>query len=87
MFGMKMRQGDNSLSKRKVPKTAPDDSGAANAKRNVSLTAPNLPERDGPARDKIDGGKPMRPATSAKPKTSKKTMAAMKKSLGGIGRY
>ena len=86
-FGLKLPQGDSTLSKRKVPKTGPDENPAT--KKNTNLTTPQLPDRDGPARDAIDGGTPKRAPTAktASSKPSKKTMKSMKDSLAGIGKF
>lgn len=78
----KMPQGDTG-SKAKVPKTKPDDDATGKMAKN--LTTPNLPDGDGPARDKIDGGMPKKPPTSAK--IPKKTLMSMKSSLSGMGKF
>ena len=88
MFGMKMPKSamvDKSIGKPKVPKTGPDDN--ASMKMNENMTAPMLPQRDGPARDKVDGGMPQKPKTSAKAKVDKKTMKSMRASIGSMGSF
>lgn len=76
-------QGDNTASRRKVPKTGPDDNAKTKV-ANGSATAPKLPDRDGPAKSKVGGVDAGKPKTSAKAAVSKRTKASMVASLKGL---
>jgi hypothetical protein len=74
----KLPQGDKSLKGKKAPPVGADD----NAKTAIGgrETAPNLPMRDGPAKDKSGGQAAGKPPTSAKIK-------AMRAAIGQMGKF
>ena len=85
-FGLKvLPQGDKSAKAKHAPKPGPDDDSKTNLAQN--LTSPNMPDRDGPARDSIAGKSAGKPPTSAPvkaenikispPKVAAKIKAAM----------
>jgi hypothetical protein len=82
-FAKSLPQGDNTASRRVVPKTGPDDSPKHKI-ANGSATAPRLPDRDGPAKGKVGGVDAGKPKTSAKAAVSKRTKASMVASLRGL---
>lgn len=73
----RLPQGDKSLKGVKAPKVGPDDKAGAMQAGNE--TAPNLPMRDGPAKDKAGGKDAGKPATSAKIKAMRGAIQQMGK--------
>jgi hypothetical protein len=74
--GKKLPQGDNTSGKRSVPKTGADDN--PKTKQAGKETAPFLPDRDGPAKDKAGGKAMHKPKTSAKIKGMKSYLDKVK---------
>lgn len=88
----KLPQGDRTAGKVMAAKVGPDDINSKKMAEN--MTAPKMPQRDGPARDNAAGAVAGKPPTSAPAgKTTnpsgmtKKTLKSMKASLGSIGSY
>lgn len=67
----------------KAPKVGPDENNSMQIAGKPGGMM-NLPDRDGPARDKPQGANAPKKKTAAKAKVSKKQLASMKASIKGM---